>query len=221
MIVRPGRYDAVVATLETTLRGGDLVTSRRAGPGILTVPARMLARIAGRGIGRFVPDRLVELIGPRLAIAVYPSDLAITGGADVVARARGLVVRDVSSRDAWFTTTKEAQAIEDEMAALESASPKARGAALPALDRRLLDLTIDQDTFEVLYRRRLQLAVAPALDVRDDAEPTPPPPGPRRRISLGSAVGIVVAGLAAVDLALLVTQRHGSATKRRSTSALR
>ena len=221
MIVRPGRYDAVVGTLETTLRGGDLITGRRPGPGILTVPARMLARIAGRGIGRLVPDRLVELTGPRLAIAVYPSDLAITGGADVVARARALVARDVSSRDAWFTTTREAQAIEDEMAALESARPAAREAALPALDRRLLDLTIDQDTFEVLYRRRLQLAVAPALDVRDDAEPEVPPPGPRLGISLGSAVGIVIAGLAAVDLALLATRRHGSATKGRATSVLR
>jgi hypothetical protein len=220
MIVRPGRYEDVVATLETTLRGGDLVTGRRAGPGILTIPARLLARIAGRGIGRFVPDRLVELTGPGLAVAVYPSDLAITGGADVVARARALVARDVSSRDAWFTTTREAQRIEDEMAALEGAGPAARQAALPALDRRLLDLTIDQETFEVLYRRRLQLAVAPALDVRDDAEPMPPPE-PRRRVSLGSAVGIVVAGLAAVDLALLATRRHGSATKRRAPSRMR
>lgn len=221
MIVRPGRYDAVVATLETTLRDGELVTGRRAGPGILTIPARVLARIAGRGIGRFVPDRLVELTGPRLAVAVYPSDLAITGGADVVARARALVARDVPSRDAWFTTTKEAQAIEDEMAALEGVGQAAREAALPALDRRLLDLTIDQDTFEVLYRRRLQLAVPPALDVRDDAEPPPAPPSPRRRISIGSAVGLLLAGLAAVDLALLATRRHGSATKDRATSVLR
>jgi hypothetical protein len=208
MIVRPGRYDAIVDTLEETLRAGELVTGRRAGPSVLTVPARMLARIAGRGIGRLVPDRLVELIGPRLAVAVYPSDLAITGGADVVARARGLVARDVSSRDAWFTTTKEAQHIEDEMAKLESAAPDEREAALPDLDRRLLDLTIDQDTFEVLYRRRLQLAVAPELDVRDDAEPVPPPAKERPRLSLGSVIGLLVAALTAADLALVATARR-------------
>jgi hypothetical protein len=210
MIVRPGRYDAIVDTLETTLRAGELVTARRAGPSVLTVPARLLARIAGRGIGRLVPDRLVELTGPRLAVAVYPSDLAITGSADVVARARGLVARDVPSRDAWFTTTKEAQRVEDEMAALESASPDAREAALPALDRRLLDLTIDQDTFEVLYRRRLQLAVAPALDVRDDAEPEPPPAKRQARLSLGSVIGLLVAALTAADLALVATARRSN-----------
>ena len=203
MIVRPGHYDAIVAMLEETLRAGELVTGRRAGPSVLTVPARMLARIAGRGIGRLVPDRLVELTGPRLVVAVYPSDLAITGGADVVARARGLVTRDVPSRDAWFTTTKEAQAIEDEMAALEPADPEVREAALPALDQRLLDLTIDQDTFEVLYRRRLQLAVAPQLDVRDDTEPEPSSSGQRAWLSLGSAIGLLIAALAAADLALV------------------
>jgi hypothetical protein len=213
MIVRPGRYEAMVATLESTLRGGELVTGRRAGPGVLTVPARMLARIAGRGIGRLVPDHLVELTGPRLAVAAYPSDLAITGGPDVVARARALVARDVSSRDAWFTTTKEAQRIEDEMAALETADPAARAAALPALDRRLLDLTIDQETFEVLYRRRLQLAVVPSLDVRDDAEPTPPPAVRHARLSLGSLVGIVVATLTAADLALMVVVGRGDRSR--------
>ena len=80
---------------------------------------------------------------------------------------------------------------------------------LAEIDRDLLNLTIDQDTFEVLYRRRLQLAVGPELDVRDDAEPAPsPPPEPaasssRWRLSLGSVIGLVVAALTAIDLALV------------------
>ena len=82
-------------------------------------------------------------------------------------RARALVTRDVPSRDAWFTTSKEAQKLEDRLAALESADPATRAAQLPDIDRDLLDLTIDQDTFEVLYRRRLQLAVSPEADVHD------------------------------------------------------
>jgi len=73
---------------------------------------------------------------------------------------------------------------------------------LPDLDRELLDLTIDQDTFEIPYRRRLQLAVGPQLDVRDDAEPGPSTDSPPRRLSVGSLVGLVVAALAALDLAL-------------------
>lgn len=208
IVVRPGRYEALVATLEDTLRTGGLVEGRRAGSTILTTPARWLARVAGRGIGRLVPDRLIELHGPTVRLSVYPSDLALTGSKDAVARARALVARDVPSKDAWFTTTKEAQQIEDRLAALESADPASRVPRLAEIDRDLLNLTIDQDTFEVLYRRRLQLAVGPELDVRDKGEPSPSPPepavsSPRWRLSLGSIVGLVVAALTAIDLALV------------------
>jgi len=52
----------------------------------------------------------------------------------------------------------------------------------------------------VLYRRRLQLAAGPELDVHDDAEPPVEPLRPPRRFSVGSIVGLVVAALAAADL---------------------
>jgi hypothetical protein len=207
IVVRPGRYEALVATLEQTLRQGDLVNRRQPGSAVLTTPARLLARVAGRAIGGMVPDRLIELRGPALAVAVYPSDLALTGEKDDVARARALVARDVPSKDAWFTTTKEAQQIEDRMAALESADPALRAAQLPDIDRDLLNLTVDQDTFEVLYRRRLQLAVEPTADMADDDVPRPapsePPASGEWRLSLGSVVGLVVAVLTAIDLALV------------------
>ena len=207
IVVRPGRYDALVATLEDTLRADGLVEGRRAGPAVLTTPARLLARVAGRGIGSLVPDRLIELHGPGLRLAIYPSDLALTGEKDDVARARALVARDVPSRDAWFTTSKEAQKVEDRLAALESADPATRAGLLPDIDRELLNLTIDQDTFEVLYRRRLQLAAGPQADVHDEDEPphsAPVAASPRAlRLSLGSIVGLVVAVLTTIDLALV------------------
>jgi hypothetical protein len=210
IVVRPGRYDALVDTLEATLREGGLVEERRAGSSVLTTPAKVLARVAGKGIGSLVPDRLIELRGPAVRLAVYPADLALTGERDDVARARALVARDVSSTDAWFTTTKEAQKIEDRLAALESADRATRAALLPDIDHDLLHLTIDQDTFEVLYRRRLQVAIAPESDVHDpddrgEARPTPPEQisRPARRLTLGSALGVVIAVLTALDLALL------------------
>lgn len=205
LVVRPGRYDALVDTLEQTLRDGGLVTSRGAGPSVLTVPAKALAAVGGGGIGRLVPDRLVELRGPHVKVSVYPADLAVTGSKDAVPKARALVARDVPSRDAWFTTSKEAQKLEDELAALEQADPATREAKLPALDARLLDLEIDQETFEVLYRRRLQLAVPPDADVHSAEEPSPPrrePPRAPRRLTVGSIVGIVLAALSAVDIVL-------------------
>jgi hypothetical protein len=208
IVVRPGRYDALVDTLEETLRGGELVNARGAGSAILTIPARVLARVAGGGIRGLVPDRLVELRGPSVRLAIYPSDLALTGGKDAVAKARALVARDVSSRDAWFTTTREAQKVEDRIAALETADGATLARELPALDRRLLDLTVDQDTFEVLYRRRLQLAVSPIDDVRaaDEPEPDERTVPAHGRVSLGSIVGLVVAALAALDLAFAALQ---------------
>ncbi|HET7181789.1 MAG TPA: hypothetical protein VFI15_06110, partial [Candidatus Limnocylindrales bacterium] len=121
IVVRPGRYEALVSTLETTLRKGELIDRRGPGSTILVVPAHILAAVAGRGIGRYVPDKLIVLEGPQLRVAVYPADLALTGEKDDVARARALVARDVSSRDAWFTTTRESQQVEDRMAALEKA----------------------------------------------------------------------------------------------------
>ena len=211
VVVRPGRYDALVNTLEETLKGGGLVTSRGAGPSVLTVPAKVLAKVGGGGIGRLVPDRLVELIGPDVKVSIYPADLAVTGSKDAVPKARALVARDVRSRDAWFTTTKEAQKLEDELAALEEADPATRATRLPALDERLLDLEIDQETFEVLYRRRLQLTVPADEDVRSAAEPAPPRPEPAgdpRRISVGSVVGIVLAALSALDIILAALLRR-------------
>lgn len=202
LVVRPGRYDALVGTLEETLLQGGMRVRRRAGPTVLTIPARLLARIAGRGIRGLVPDRLVELHGRKVTVAVYPTDLAISGTADAVARARALVTRDVQSTDAWFTTTKEAQAVEDRMAALEDADAATRDAALPELDRKLLDLTIDQDTFEVLYRRRLQLAVPPRLELRDKHEPVPPVDRPLRRLDLGAVAGLALAVMAGLDMLL-------------------
>jgi hypothetical protein len=210
LVVRPGRYDSLVNTLDDTLRGGGLVTARGAGPSVLTIPAKALAKVGGGGIGSLVPDKLVVLQGPEVKVSVYPADLAITGTKDAVPKARALIARDVSSRDAWFTTTREAQKLEDQLAALETADPATRAAKLPDLDARLLDLEIDQETFEVLYRRRLQLAVPPDADVRSDSEPERPrpEPPPSRGLTLGSVVGLVLAALSALDIVLTAVLRR-------------
>ena len=220
IVVRPGRYEALVDTLEQTLRDGDLVTRRADGPSVLTVPARLLARVGGAGIGGLVPDRLVELRGPAVKVSIYPSDLSVSGSRDAVPRARALVARDVPSRDAWFTTTREAQQLEDELAALEGADAATRESRLPEIDRRLLDLEVDQDTFEVLYRRRLQLLVPPEADVRAASEPPAVEDAPLgRRLSVGSIVGLVLAALSAIDIvltAILSRERRSRGAARRT-----
>jgi len=144
MIVRPGRYEALVAATRASLQAEQLVTRRRPGSRLLTVPAQLLARIAGGGMERLVPDELAELAGPSLVAAVYPSDLALTGSKASVAEARALVLRDVDSTEAWFTTSKEAQRLEDRMSAMAKARLIDRR-ALAALDDDLLRLVVPQE----------------------------------------------------------------------------
>jgi hypothetical protein len=232
VVVRPGRYAALVDDLDRALRRAGLVARRRPGSRVLTVPARMLAAIAGAGIRRLVPDALIELVGPDIVVSVYPADLAMTGKKDAVARARAVISRDIRSVDAWFTTTREAQELEDRLAALEPAGPSRPTVATPTagdldpIDRRLLELTISQEEWEVLYRRRLQLVTIGHHDLAEEGRrPRPPRPARRagddRRLSLATVVGLATVALVALDLVLAARSgdragpRAGHASRRR------
>jgi hypothetical protein len=210
VIVRPGRYEALVGDIRRSLETGDLVTTRRPGPKILTAPARMLAKIAGGGMERLVPDELAELVGPELRAAVYPSDLALSGRKAAVAEARALVARDVDSTNAWFTTTREAQQLEDRMTEL-AGQPTPNGVALAEVDRQLLRLTIVAEEWEVLYRRRLQLVSRGELDLaggggsadvrRGAAIRTDP--GPPSGWTRDSVMAVATTALVLLDVVLL------------------
>jgi hypothetical protein len=63
----------------------------------------------------------------------------------------------VRSTDAWFTTSEEAQKVEDALADLARRKVDPGAPEVAAVDRRLAALTIPQEEWEVLYRRRLQL----------------------------------------------------------------
>lgn len=216
MVVRPTRYEALVGDVEASLKPA-LITGRRPGSQVLTVPARLLAAIAQGGIRRLVPDQLIELVGPTLTVSVYPADLAMSGSKDAVAHARAVVTRDVRSKDAWFTTTKEAQAIEDRLVALEEQHRPPTAEELDGVDRQLTALSASQDEWEVLYRRRLQLVTSGRADVAsasvDGGRPAPSPHSPvsessapersgPRRPSLGNLVGLATFVAATLDLGL-------------------
>ena len=72
IVVRPGRYDPLVDTLEQTLQENKLIDHRGKGSTVLVLPARILAAIAGRGIGRYVPDKLEVLEGRQLRSPSIP-----------------------------------------------------------------------------------------------------------------------------------------------------
>ncbi|MBI2777760.1 MAG: hypothetical protein HYX57_10940 [Chloroflexi bacterium] len=216
LVIRPRRYDALVAKLERVVRDAGVADRVRDGSRLLTAPARLLASISGAGIRSLVPDRLAVLEGPDFQLHVYPADLALSGRKLALARGRAAVMRELRSDDAWFTTDRAAQEIEDLLASLGDPAGPRDAAALQAIDRRLATEAIDAEQWDVLYRRRLQVtADATGTDL---GEPAAEPlrrrgPGqprdtdrPRLRPGLGTIVGTAVAVLVALDLVLAFRQ---------------
>ena len=177
--VKPGAYDVVVRDLVTAVRrAGVPVTQREAG-WAYEMPGHVLAALGGARVRAFVPRRLVRLVRSDLEITVHPMDLAVSGKQGTVSRARAAIARELTFTEAYQTWDPEAQKIEDRLARA------ARGEEdLAPIGRRLEDLELDYDQWEVLYRLLLQVrlrrsplesdAVAPELEA-------PPPIGQRLR----------------------------------------
>ncbi len=164
IIVKPGCYDSVLVDLESALDQAGLSVSRRDAPKVLALPGRILGRVAGRGVMRLVPERLVQLTGDQLEIGVYPSDLSVSGTKERVARARAALASRLTATDVYLTTTAESQHVEDRLTGLAGRPPTA-GGELPAdvareladIDALLAKLEVPYDEWEVLYRMRLQV----------------------------------------------------------------
>ena len=171
--IQPGAYDVVVRDLRAALdRAGVRTASRRAG-WAYEVPGRILAFFGGARVARLVPDRLVVLTAPQLAVTIHPMDLAIRGRKGPLSRARAAIARELTFTRAYQTWTKEAQEIEDGLARA------ARGSAdLEAVGRRIADAELDYEQWEILYRLLLQVRLRTSPLESDAvvprAEPIPP-----------------------------------------------
>ena len=114
------------------------------------------------------------LRAPSIEITLHPSDVAIAGSEESVARSRAAVADRLTRTEAYLTTTEEAQQIEDALRELRDPSdPQEALRALPALDERLSRLTVPYEEWEVLYRQRLQVE-RDLLRGRDRATDGPP-----------------------------------------------
>jgi hypothetical protein len=221
IVVRRGGYDEVVDDLDDALRAAGFDVERRAAPAALSVPAKLVALVAGGGVGELVPDRLVQLRATHLEVDLYPSDIAMSGLKAEVARARAAIASRLTATAAHLTTSKEAQAVEDRIEALARREPTTGGAmdlpadvpaALRAIDESLATLDVDYDEWEVLYRMRLQVERdlrigSPVGEAAPGApQPSPRPPAPR----VAGAEYAVAGGLAAlvvIDLGLAALDR--------------
>lgn len=89
IVVKPGGYETVAAELETAVDAAGLDLEHARAPRILEAPSRLLAAVGGESVRRLVPDRLVMLKAKALEVTVHPSDVAVVGSKEAVARAPG------------------------------------------------------------------------------------------------------------------------------------
>lgn len=211
VIVKPGGYDAVLDDVVAGLRHADLDVDAADAGILLSGPPKLLDLIAGRGLGDLVPDRLMILRGRDLEVLVYPSDLAISGTKETVARARAALATRVSDAPAYLTTTEEAQRVEDRLDEIRHAArTEPVGATLDALheiDEKLARLAISYEEWDVLYRERLQVEhelLVGGTPGSGDPSLNPAEPHPSR---VNWAIGLAGLALVALDIVVAVVDR--------------
>jgi hypothetical protein len=218
VVVKPGRYDDVLTQLRDVLGSADLLVRQERAPAVLSTPPRLLAAVAGPMLGALVPERLMVLKSPDLDILVYPSDIAISGTKDFVARARAAIASRLTDAPAYMTTTEEAERLEDQLrdvaGRVESASgdPGAEDALrsrLDAIDQGLATITVDFEEWQTLYRERLQVERRILARRAEPARGTDSTAAPADVAAPAAQVALGLAGIAlvALDLVLIVIQR--------------
>jgi hypothetical protein len=214
VIVKPGGYEIVLAQLEDVLDAAGVAVQRRPAPSVLSLPPKLLERVAGRALGALVPDQLMLLKGDDVEILVYPSDVAIAGTRTLVARARAAIASKLTEAPASLTTSAEAERVEDKVrsiADLPIANPVEVAAVRPKLDeldQELATLAVPFDEWETVYRERLQVErdllreglERPADDAGAGRRPSPPS-------SLERVIGVAGIALIALDAVLLLAER--------------
>ena len=163
IIVKPDGYEQVAGELEQAIDSAGMNLERARVPRVLEAPSRLLALVGGESVKRLVPDRLVMLKSKSLEVTIHPSDVAIAGEKEAVARARAAVADRLTKTEAYLTIAEESQEIEDALRRLRGTDVEddsARVAALESLrsiDGRLARLVVPYEEWEVLYRQRLQI----------------------------------------------------------------
>ena len=168
IVIHDGGYEIMVDDLQAALRDAGLTVERRPAAAVLAVPGRLVARVAGGDVRALVPDQLMTLYSAVLEVELYPSDIAISGQKEAVARARAAIATRLTATAAYLTTSKEAQAIEDRLDEIVRARGRSPDEGRPghsagliedlrAIDPTLAALDVDYSEWEVLYRMRLQI----------------------------------------------------------------
>jgi len=214
VVVKPGGYERVLADLEAVIDRAGLDVQPKPAPAVLSLPPRLLDKVAGKALGGLVPDRLMTLNGRDLEILVYPSDVAIAGSKDAMARARAAIAAELTNSPAYLTTSAESERVEDEIRKVAEAHENGGSGGATALRRRLRDLDreiarlpVPFDEWETVYRQRLQVERDLLVGQVSGANVGGAADVPREGI-VGRVVAIAGVALIALDALLLLADRR-------------
>jgi hypothetical protein len=210
VIVKPGGYDRVLGDLESVLTDAGLAVHQRPAPGVLSLPPRLLDKVAGKGLGALVPDRLMLLRGPDIEILVYPSDIAISGRKGALARGRAAIAAKLTASPAYLTTSAESERVEDAIRELVDdarRNPTRVERQLAELDQRIARLEVPFDEWETVYRERLQVEAQLRSNRREGSLTEPQVAREDTEPLLVRIAGWMGLALIAIDVLLLLAER--------------
>ena len=157
IIVKPGRYEVVATDIEAALQQAGLEVTRTRAPRWVEVPPRLLVAVGGgTNHGDDLPDELVQFGADGLSVILYPSEVLIVGEEASVARARAAIARRLTFTEAYLTTAKETEQIEDRLRGI-ARQKHVSAADFRPIDDLLTRLAIPYGDWETLYRLRLQV----------------------------------------------------------------
>ena len=101
IIVKPGGYEQVAGELEAAWTPPASTSSGRGRLASRSSIADFLALVVAESVRRLVPDQLGMLKAPSLEVTIHPSDVAIVGAKDSVARARAAGADRLTKTEAY------------------------------------------------------------------------------------------------------------------------
>ena len=182
-------YRSVADKIADTLSTNGMLVRSIEPPWWVTAPGRILVRLGGPSFRDYVPERLACFKGAALDVILYPNSLSLTGSAQDVAWAHGLVVEALTPAPAYQTFDAEAQDIERQIRSVWAVyrqypsahvdAPPLR-ARLAEIARDIRKLPVDYEQWQIVYRQALQLDRAlggrgQLLEVQSESTDEPAP----------------------------------------------
>jgi hypothetical protein len=169
LITNESAYHQVAATICEVLNRHGFALRPASPSWWVAAPIRILTWLGGDAFRSYVPSQLEHFASPDMELSLYPSGLLLSGKAQSVTWAHGLVAESVVHTDGLQTVDPQAQALEKRLRRVwktyDTAPAQIVGSenlvqTLEQISGDLGRLKVDFDDWQVLYRQILQVGRA-------------------------------------------------------------